>query len=74
MKPSNHLGRREGNRVNASGFEILINGMPRTFRDRRDIAYDAARFLKSRNRTAIVEVVDCSTGQKAVMLEDGRLT
>jgi hypothetical protein len=25
------------------GFEILINGTPRTFRDRKDTAYDAAR-------------------------------
>jgi hypothetical protein len=30
-----------------------------------------ARFLKSRNPKAIIEVVDGSTGQKSVMLEDG---
>ena len=57
-----------------TGFEILINGVPRTFRDRQDIAYEAARFLKSKNRTAIVEIIDCSTGQKSIMREDGRLT
>jgi hypothetical protein len=56
-----------------AGFDILINGIHRTFRDRKNIAYEAARFLKSRNRTSIVEIVDCLTGQKAVMLEDGRL-
>jgi len=57
-----------------TGFDILINGIPRTFRDRRDIAYEAARFLKSKNRDAIVEIVDCSTGQKTIVQEDGRLT
>ena len=56
-----------------TGFEILINGVPRTFRDRQDTAYEAARFLKSKNPTAIIEIVDCSTGQKSIMLEDGRL-
>ena len=57
-----------------TGFEILINGVSRTFRDRKDIAYEAARFLKSKNRTAVVAIVDSSTGQKTVMQEDGRLT
>lgn len=55
------------------GFDILINGAPRTFRDRKDTAYEAARFLKSKHLREIVEIVDRSTGQKSVMLEDGRL-
>jgi hypothetical protein len=55
------------------GFELRVNGIPRTFRDRRDIAYDAARVLKSKNPRAIIEVVDCSTGLRNIMLEDGRL-
>jgi len=37
-----------------TGFEILINDVPRTFRDRQDMTYEAARFLKSKNPTAIV--------------------
>jgi hypothetical protein len=55
------------------GFEILINGTPRTFRDRKDTAYDAARVIKSKNPKGLVEIWDRSTGQKAVMLIDGRL-
>jgi hypothetical protein len=55
------------------GFEILINGTPRTFRDRKDTAYDAARVLKSKNAKEVVEIVDRSTGQRLVMLIDGRL-
>ena len=29
------------------GYEILHNGVPRTFRDRRETALEAARFAKS---------------------------
>jgi hypothetical protein len=54
------------------GYTILINGVPRTFRDRRDIAYEAARYLKAKAKGEIVEIVDCSTGAKLIMLEDGR--
>jgi hypothetical protein len=56
-----------------AGFEIRVNGIPRTFRDRKDMAYDAARVLKSKNPKAIIEVVDCSTSLRSIMLEDGRL-
>jgi len=54
------------------GFDILINGTPRTFPDRKDTAYDAARILKSKNPKEIVEILDC-TGLKSVNLPDGRL-
>lgn len=30
------------------GFAILHNGVPRTFRDKRETAYEAARFAKTR--------------------------
>ena len=33
-------------------FEIPIDGTPRTYRDRKDYAMEAARFLKSKIRTA----------------------
>ena len=32
-------------------FEISIDGVPRTYRDRQDIAVQTARLLKARNRT-----------------------
>ena len=54
------------------GFEILHNGVPRTFRDRKDTAYHAARFAKNRHASDIIEVVDRSTGAKVMMLADGR--
>ena len=54
------------------GFEILHNGMPRTFRDQKAMAYEAARFAKIQHPADIIEIVDRSNGTKMVMLEDGR--
>lgn len=54
------------------GFDILHNGAPRTFRDTRPAAYEAARFAKGRHRGDIIEIVDRATGTKLIMLEDGR--
>ena len=54
------------------GFVILVEGVPRTFRDVKAYAFDAALVLKKKNKCAIVEIVDRSTGEKFMMLEDGR--
>ena len=54
------------------GFEIRHNGVPRSYRDTKAAAYDAARFAKGQNRGYIIEIVDRSTGAKLIMLEDGR--
>jgi hypothetical protein len=54
------------------GYDILHNGVHRTFRDVKATAFEAARFAKSRNPRDIIEIVDRSTGAKLIMLEDGR--
>jgi hypothetical protein len=54
------------------GYEVRINGVPRTFRDQRASAFDAARSLKSKAKGDVVELVDRSTGTKIIMLQDGR--
>jgi hypothetical protein len=54
------------------GYQILHNGVPRTFRDNRETAFEAARYAKRKARGEIIEIVDRSTGTKLVMLEDGR--
>ena len=43
-------------------FEIRIDGTPRTYRDRKDYAIEAARFLKSRQPHSIVEIKDLQSG------------
>jgi hypothetical protein len=44
-------------------FEIRIDHTPRTYRDRKDFAVDAASFLKSRNPHSVVEVRDLKSGE-----------
>jgi hypothetical protein len=55
-----------------SGFDIHIDGVWRTFRDRQATAYDAAKLLKQKNRWAVVTIINTATGKSVVMLEDGR--
>jgi len=42
----------------SQGFEIRHNNVPRTFRDDREIAFEAARYAKSRHPADIIEIVD----------------
>jgi sorbitol/mannitol transport system permease protein len=37
------------------GFDIIINGIDRSFRDRKEVAHGAARYLKQRQPKDIVE-------------------
>ena len=55
------------------GFDLLVDGVPRTFRDLQEGAYAAARELKRSNRNSIIEVRDRATGKRQIMFEDGRL-
>ena len=54
------------------GFDLLVNGEDRTFRDVKESAYAAARVLKRANGGCIIEIRDRSTGNKVMMGEDGR--
>jgi hypothetical protein len=55
------------------GYIVLHNGVPRTFRDTKAAALDAASYAKGKARNDIIEILDRSTGTKSLMLEDGRL-
>jgi hypothetical protein len=55
------------------GYEILHNGVPRIFRDRRETALEAVRFAKSNAKGDIIQLRDCATAEKLVMLADGRI-
>jgi hypothetical protein len=43
-------------------FEIRIDGTPRSYRDRKDYAVEAARLIKSKNPHNMVEVKDLQRG------------
>jgi hypothetical protein len=43
-------------------YEIAIDGTPRTYRDREDLARDAATLLKTKQPNAQITVRDLQTG------------
>ena len=43
-------------------YEIRIDGTPRSYRDRKDYAMEAARLIKSKNPHSMVEVKDLKSG------------
>jgi hypothetical protein len=53
-------------------FEIRIDGTPRSYRDRKDYAMEAARLIKSKNPHSMVEIKDLQSGDvTAVALRPG---
>ena len=48
-------------------YEISIDGVPRTYRDRKDIALQSAQFLKSKNPNGVVKLKDLQTGEETVV-------
>ena len=53
-------------------FEIRIDATPRSYRDRKDYAMEAARLIKSKNPHSMVEVKDLQSGDvTAVALRPG---
>ena len=43
-------------------YEISIDGVPRTYRDRQDLVLETARFLKSQSRCPLVEQISIDEG------------
>jgi len=54
------------------GFDIIVNGVDRSFRDREEVAYQAARYMKQLHPKNLVEVRIRATGERIIMREDGR--
>jgi hypothetical protein len=48
-------------------YEISVDGVPRTYRDRQDIALQTARFLKSRSPHSVVKMRHLQTGEETVV-------
>ena len=74
MSPQSQ-GRRETRAERSRGtknntgaqYEISINGIPRSYRDRKELALQGARFLKSRNPNSVVKLKDLQTGEEIVV-------
>ena len=54
---------REGILRDTDGFDIIINGVDRSFRDRELVAYEVTRYWKQRYPKDLVEVRVRATGK-----------
>ena len=57
-----HRIRRRINRNDRRSVRIRIDGTPRSYRDRKDFAMEAARLIKSKTPHSLVEVKDLKSG------------
>ena len=48
-------------------FELSVDGVPRSYRDRKDLALQSAQILKSRNPNSVVRLKDLQTGKDIVI-------
>ena len=53
--------------MTAAQFEISVDGVPRTYRDQKDLALLAAQILKSRTPNSAVKMKDLKTGEEIVI-------
>ena len=53
------------------GFHIVINGMDRSFRDLKKVAYDSALYHKQSHPGDLVEVRHYDTGDRYTISADG---
>ena len=51
----------------AARFEISIDGIPRTYRDQKDLALLAAQILKSKSPNSVVRLKDLKIGEEIVV-------
>jgi len=53
--------------IHTAKFELSVDGVPRSYRDRKDLALQGAQILKSRNRNSVVRLKDLQTGKETVI-------
>ncbi len=56
-----------------TGFDIIINGVCRTSRDRWEVAREAAIYSKSSSPADLVQIRNCKTQETVNVLPDGRI-
>jgi hypothetical protein len=53
--------------IRRAHFELSVDGVPRSYRDRKDLALQSAQILKSRNPNSVVRLKDLQTGEEIVI-------
>ena len=69
VRPLNLVSSREAevSVVRSANFELSVDGVPRSYRDRKDLALQSAQILKSRNPNGVVKLKDLQTGEEIVI-------
>lgn len=53
--------------IQSAQFELSIDGVPHSYRDRKDLALQSAQILKARNPNSVVKLKDLQTGEEIVI-------
>jgi hypothetical protein len=53
--------------IRGAQFELSVDGVPRSYRDRKDLALQSAQILKFRNPNNVVRLKDLQTGEEIVI-------
>jgi hypothetical protein len=53
--------------IHGAQFELSVDGVPRSYRDRRDLALQSAQILKARNPNSVVKLNDFQRGEEIVI-------
>ena len=53
--------------IHSAQFEISIDGVPRTYRDQKELALLAAQILKSRNPNSVIRLKYLKTEKEIVI-------
>ena len=53
--------------IHSAQFELSVEGVPRSYRNRKDIALQSAQILKFRNPNSVVRLNDLKTGAEIVI-------
>ena len=53
--------------IHNAQFELSVDGVPRSYRSRKDLALQSAQILKSRNPNSVVRLKDLRSGEAIVI-------
>jgi hypothetical protein len=64
VRPLNLVSSREAEMrvIHSAQFELSVDGVPRSYRDRKDFALQNAQILKARNPKVATEMLDAYSG------------
>ena len=57
--------------IHSAQFELSVDGVPRSYRDRKDLALQGAQILKARNPNSVVRLKDLKTGRDRHRIQVG---